>query len=123
MYISPVFSCLVTFGVFNLCIILLLVRSHGSDVAKKVQEKYVELKNLSISSILDKLFANNVITLEEMTRIRALTLETEKMGDFLDKIILPSLANNVLVKFEGFLRAMRESEDLTLNDMARKLGA
>jgi len=44
------------------------------------------------------------------------------MEYLLDSVITPSLANNVAVKFKGFLEVMEESGDSIFIDMAKKLG-
>ena len=80
----------------------------------------VQLINLPIESILAKLFAKDVITsVEKETIEKALPLKSEY---FLDNIIIPSLANNVTVKFKAFLEVMEQSGDPLLMDMAKKLG-
>ena len=93
-------------------------------VAKKsVKSNYNELINLSIESILAKLFAEDVITsVEKETIEKTSPLKSKKMEYFLDNVIIPSLANNVTVKFKAFLEVMEQSGDPLLMDMAKKLG-
>ena len=72
--------------------------------------------------MLDELFAKKVITLNEKKKIGTFPLEKQKMVCLLDDIILPSLNNNVIEKFEGLLEVMEKSDDSVLTDMAKRLG-
>ena len=73
--------------------------------------------------MLIQLYAKKVITKRDKEMIETSRLQSDKMVYFLDSIIIPSLENNVAVKFKGFLEVMVESDDLLLIDMAKKLGA
>ena len=73
--------------------------------------------------MLGKLFAKEVITpIEKETMEKTLPLRSKKIEYLLDGVITPSLANNVTVKFKGFLEVMEESGDSILINMANKLG-
>ena len=89
---------------------------------KKIRANYAELANLPINSILGNLYTKKVITRQEKIYIGNLGLETNKMEHLLDNIIIPSLNNKLPVKFEGFLKVMKKSEDAMFTEMAKKLG-
>ena len=90
----------------------------------KLQQNYVELLNLPINSILNHLFAGKIITHQEKQKIKAISeeLEDARMEYLLDKIIIPSLNNNLTIKFKGFLKVLEDSDDPVLMTAARNLG-
>ena len=87
-----------------------------------IREEYVKLTCLPIESILGDLFVKKVITLEEKEKIHILPSRKEKMELLLDKIIIPSLNNNIAEKLEGFLEVIENSNDLILTKMSKKFG-
>ena len=90
------------------------------NAKKKIMRNYSKLTKLPIDLILDNLFAKKVITYKEKKTVQ---LKSKiRMEYFLDRIILPSLTNNIIAKFKGFLEVMEESDDLSLIDLAKKLG-
>lgn len=48
--------------------------------------------------------------------------ELEGMSYFLDEVILPSLQDNRMDKYKGFLTAMAEHDDTLYQVIARRLG-
>ena len=96
-------------------------KSECSNAIKNIKANYVELTNLPIDSILATLFAKEVITLNEKEAIQTLSLKNKKIEYFLDNVVIPSLTNNVTVKFERFLKVMEESGDSILIEMAKRL--
>ena len=92
-----------------------------SATMEKVKANYDKLTNLPIESMIGKLFAKRVITLEEKERIDSKPIKRDKMMFLLDGVIIPSLLNNIGVKFKGFLEVMEESDDPVLTDMAKDL--
>ena len=93
-----------------------------STAKVNIQKNYCELAILPINSMLNKLCSRGIITLEEKQQIKANPVENDRMEYFLDHIIVPSLEDNVDVKFIGFLKVMKESGDSALISMAAKLG-
>ena len=94
-----------------------------SAVKNNLKKHYNELRNLPVDSMLGNLFAKEVITpIEKETMEKTLPLRSSKMEYLLDSVITPSLANNVTVKFKGFLEVMEESGDPLLISAANKLG-
>ena len=94
-----------------------------STALKNIQDNYCEIINLSIDSMLGKLFSKDVITIGQKKQIKACdAIESERMAYFLDNIIIPSLKSKNIIKFKGLLETMKESGDCTLISMAKKLG-
>ena len=89
---------------------------------KKLKCDYVELLNLPISSILNHLFAGDIITAKEKKEIKAIPLEEDRMEYFLDDIIIPSLEINHTFKFKGFLKVLEDSDNPVLTTAAKNLG-
>ena len=96
--------------------------SDCSTAKVNIQKNYYELSILPINSMLSKLYSLGIITLEEKQQIKANPVENDRMEYFLDNIIVPSLEDNVDMKFRGFLKVMKESDDSTLISIAAKLG-
>ena len=93
------------------------------SVAKEnITKYYAQLTNIHVDSMLAELYAKRVITEKEKEKIGTLDLKSKKMEYLLDSVIVPSLANKVPIKFEGFLEVMKKSDDQMLIDMAIKLG-
>ena len=95
-----------------------------SSLLKKLKCNYVELSNLPISSILNHLFAGDIITNKEKKEIKAIPreLEEDRMEYFLDNIIIPSLKSNNAFKFKGFLEVLKDSDNPVLTTAAKNLG-
>ena len=94
------------------------------SLLEKLKRNYVQLLNLPISSILNHLFAEDIITAKEKKEIKAISreLEEERMEYFLDNIIIPSLKINHAFKFKGFLKVLEESDNPVLTTAAKNLG-
>ena len=67
------------------------------------------------------LYSKDVITLDEKNIIRLQNGYTEKMDYLLTQIIIPSLKGNHSKKYKLFLEAMKESEDIDLQNTAKML--
>ena len=93
-----------------------------STAKENVKDNYVKLTNLPINLMINQLYSKGVITDEEKLKIEALSLEIDRMKYFLDHILLPSLKNDVAIKFKGFLEVMEESDNSILTSMAKMLG-
>ena len=91
-----------------------------STVARKLKEEYHLLSQLPYTSMYKQLYAKNVITQNDKVQIQA-ELDTEKMAKLLD-IIITSLNLDQPKKYLDFLKAMEESEDLILQQTAKRLG-
>ena len=94
-----------------------------STVLKNIKDNYCEITNVSIDSMLGKLFSKDVITLDQKKQIKTCSkIESERMEYFLDNIIIPSLNSGNIFKFKGLLETMKKSGDCALMSMAKKLG-
>ena len=89
---------------------------------RNIKENYDEMTYLPINSMLGKLFSKDVITLKEKESIKACSTQSDRMEYLLDYVIIPSLKVDVINKFKGLLKVMKESDDPTLLYMAKKLG-
>ena len=103
--------------IYVLCI---LQPYNCSDAAKLLQSKYAKLSNLSYSNMSGSLYANEVITQQEKLEIQQL-IGKSQMERVLD-IVIASLKVNQTAKYKGFLLAMENSDDETLNTIAEELG-
>ena len=107
--------------VANAFYILCILQSYNcSDAAKLLQSKYAKLSNLSYSNMSGSLYANEVITQQEKLEIQQL-IGKSQMERVLD-IVIASLKVNQTAKYKGFLLAMENSDDGTLNTIAQELG-
>ena len=64
--------------------------------------------------------AHNVITKDEADEIDGINVHSDKM-DKVITIVETSLALELTTKYRGFLKSMKESEDDTLKEYAKKL--
>ena len=93
-----------------------------SDARKNIMRHRDELGKLPIDLIWDNLLAKKVITHKEKETTATLPLQSDKIKYLLDSIIIPSLSNDKIEKFKGFLEVMKESCDPVMIDLAKKLG-
>ena len=93
-----------------------------SVVYKKIRAHYGRLTKVNISSMLDSLFSNEAITLEQKIKIESISLESKRMSHFLDHILLKSLCLKQAEKYVGFLKALESSDDSDLNQLATDIG-
>ena len=66
--------------------------------------------------------AKKIITHEEKETIATIPLQSDRIKYLLDSIIIPSLNDDKIKKFKGFLDVMKESCNPVLIDFAKKLG-
>ena len=85
-----------------------------------LRKEYNQLSHLPYASMDNQLFAKDVITLDEKLQMEG-KFGTEKMAKLLN-IIITSLRLKQTTKYLGFLKAMEESEDITLKQTAKRLG-
>ena len=110
------YTCIVN----RLCTIILVESFDYSAVEKILRKEYDQLSKLPYKSMHKQLFAEGVITTDEKLEIGN-KIGTEQMEKLLD-IILTSLNLKQTTKYLGFLKAMKESEDITLQQTAERLG-
>ena len=80
----------------------------------------MELLQLPYAAMSANLFANNVITIQEKLEVEKVT-GAKQMEKILD-IIIQSLSCKVTAKYNGFLKAMVENDDIVLHNKVRELG-
>ena len=87
---------------------------------ENLRKEYARLSYLPYASMDKQLYAKGVITRGEKLEIESMVV-TEQMAKLLD-IIITSLKLKLTTKYLGFLKAMKESEDKTLQQTAKELG-
>ena len=113
---------------YNLTILLslLCVFLDHSDcaVAKKILiNQRSSLVTLHILPLVPSLLANNVINMDEKRKIEMKEKnELEGMSYFLNQVILPSLHENKMDKYKGFLATMAKHDDSLYQEIAKRLG-
>jgi len=97
-----------------------VVYSECSAACAKLQELYDKLIHLPADALLPSLFASGVVTFDQKQSIDAESLNIDKMRCVLDSII-NSLKADVAIKYNNFLKAMKDSKDLDANELVKKL--
>jgi len=92
-----------------------------STAYKKIQEQYAVLANCPVNKLLDCLFANGVITLDDKREMESKPLEKNRMKYLLDDVLISLKTDNGL-KYNKFLEVLQGSDDCTIRELARKLG-
>ena len=85
-------------------------------------KNYKALTTLNPDSLLINLYTKDVITMDQKRIIDTNPLPSKKMEYILDEAIIPDLRAGLTTKFKGFLEAMEESEDTTINTVGERLG-
>ena len=92
-----------------------------STARATVQEQYDKLILLPVDTLLPSLFTNSVVTFEKKEEIKEMLEKKRRMEAILD-LIIRGLDNDVPVLYNGFLKVLKESEDLLTRELAKKLG-
>ena len=92
-----------------------------STACATIQEQYDKLIRLPVDILLPRLYANNVITFEQKEDIEEMPEKKKRMGAVLS-LIIRSLDNGVPALYNGFLKVLKESDDLLTRELAKKLG-
>ena len=107
---------------YKICfIIIIFIEFDYDDVACKLKKKLNQLTKLNYDAMMGSLIAEDVITDEERKIIDKET-GARKMTYLILDIIIPSLKIKNCKKYQGFLKAMEDSEDGDLVKMAETLG-
>ena len=93
-----------------------------STAKDNIKANYDKMTKLPIELILERLLTKEIITPEEKEKIDSKPASRDKMIYFLESVITPSLSNDVIIKFKGFLEVLEESGDSTMIDLAKQLG-
>ena len=92
-----------------------------STAYKKIQEQYAVLANCPVNKLLDCLFANGVITLDDKREMESKPLEKNRMKYLLDDVLISLKTDNGL-KYNKFLEVLQGSDDCAIRELTRKLG-
>ena len=74
-----------------------------------------------VKTLLPSLYAKEVIDFDQKQAIEAKVVDTEKMGYILD-LIIRSLKADVPVKYNSFLKVLKDSKDSVANKAVKNLG-
>ena len=91
--------------------------------AKRVLiKRYDSFVHLPIDTMLDSLFANEVVTFEQKQIIECEQKQAMKgMRWFLDNVIIASLEQGMIRKYNGLVRVMENHDDSVLRRRAENL--
>ena len=92
-----------------------------STASATVQEQYHQLIDLPVDNLLPSLLSNKVVTFNQKVHIDELPQKKRKMEIILD-LIISSLEKKIPLLYNGFFKVMKESEDLVVLELAKKLG-
>ena len=87
----------------------------------KIQEQYAVLADCRVNKLLDHLFANSVITLDDKREMESKPLEKNRMTYLLDEVLI-SLRTGSGLKYNKFLEVLQDSDDYTFTELAKNLG-
>ena len=92
-----------------------------STACTKLQKQYDKLIHLPMKALLPSLYAKEVIDSDQKKTVEATLLDTEKMGYILD-LIIDSLKAGVAIKYDSFLKVMKDSKDSVAKEAVKSLG-
>ena len=92
-----------------------------STACAKLRKQYDKLIHLPVKALLPSLFAEEVIDFDQKITVEAILLDTEKMGYILD-LIIRSLKAGVAIKYNSFLKVIKDSKDSVAKEAVKSLG-
>ena len=92
-----------------------------STACAKLRKQYDKLIHLPVKALLPSLYAKEVIDSDQKKTVEATLLDTEKMGYILD-LVIDSLKAGVAIKYNSFLKVMKDSKDSVANEAVKSLG-
>ena len=92
-----------------------------STTCAKLRKQYDKLIHLPVKPLLPSLYSKEVIDFDQKMTVEATLLDTEKMGYILD-LIIRSLKAGVAIKYNSFLKVMKDSKDSVANEAVKSLG-
>ena len=95
--------------------------SDCSTARATIQEQYDKLIWLPVDILLPSLYAYNVVTFDQKEQIEELPQRKKRM-DFILSLIIRSLDLEIANLYNGFLKVLKESEDVLTRELATKLG-
>ena len=100
---------------------ILAVTFNNESAVENLWKESRKLKKISFEKMRYQLRATGVITEDEQKLINRFDNKQSKMNEFLS-ILITNLKRGQSEKYEGFLNVMKESDDESLKETARKLG-
>ena len=79
------------------------------------------LADCRVNKLLDHLFANSVITLDDKREMESKPLEKNRMRYLLDEVLF-SLRTGSGLKYNKFLEVLQDSDDYIFTELAKSLG-
>jgi len=98
---------------------LYLVTPECSAAVRKIGVHRRVLEDLPINTLLALLYGRKVISIKEKRTMDKITLPSDKMTYILDDILIRSLQNGDMVKFNRFCEVLKEKGHKA---MAKRLG-
>ena len=95
--------------------------SDCSTARTTIQQQYDKLIRLPVDTLLPALYANEVVTFDQKEEIEELPQKKKRM-EFVLNLIIRSLDIEIGGLYNGLLKVLKESEDVTARELARKLG-
>ena len=92
-----------------------------STACATIQEQYDKLIGLPVDNLLPSLFANNVVTFDQKEYIEELLHKKERIK-FILNLMISSLERDIPALYNGFLKVMKESDDVVVLELTKKLG-
>lgn len=92
-----------------------------STACEGLQKQYVNLTRLPVKTLLPSLFEGEVIDFDQKKIAEAKSVDTEKMSYILD-LVINSLKAGVAIRYNNFLKVMKESRDADANELLKQLG-
>jgi len=74
-----------------------------------------------VKALLPSLYAREVVDSDQKKTAEAKLLDKEKLAYVLD-LIIDSLKAGVAIKYDNFLKVVKESKDLVANESVKNLG-
>ena len=92
-----------------------------TTVRTKIIQQYDQLTNLPIDNLLPQLVAKGVIDINDKQAIDNETKNSKKMMYLLDNVIISSLALGFPQKYNWFVAALNENDDLIARELSGRL--
>ena len=94
--------------------------SDCSTARATIQEQYDKLIQLPVDNLLPSLYAYNVVTFDQKEEIEELPQKKRRIN--LIDLIIRSLDIGIADLYNGFLKVLKESEDVSTRELAKMLG-
>ena len=92
-----------------------------STACTTIQKQCDKLISLPVDHLLPSLYSNDVVTFNEKKYIDEL-LHKEERIKFILNLIISSLEKKTPALYNGFLKVLKESDDLVVQELTKKLG-